>query len=163
MPGQTPSLGPLCPDCGAPLRFDGDVCRRCGFSPREPALTRAGLMTPFGHGFCGVGIGLLLAMVLGLAGETSALHSRALIGLLACAAGARITSWVGCRLAPGVRCAYEHLLISLLLGGVATLAAAAAASPALSLCGLVWLGCAAATYLLLRRYGYRAVRIPQSP
>lgn len=158
MAWQPPFLGPICPDCGAPLRSAASGCKHCGFSPHEPKETHEGIMTAFGYGFCGVGIGLLLAMMLNFAAPSSSPLETVGFGFLLVVVLGRITSWIGQRLAPGLRCTYEHLLLSTLLGGVASFVTAVAVPLPLETYGYIWLGGAVVSYLFIRRYGYHNSR-----
>lgn len=61
----------------------------------------------------------------------------------------------GKRLAPELRCSYEHLLVSLVAGGLATLVVEVVYPLPLDACALLWVGGTVVAYLLMRRYGYR--------
>jgi ribosomal protein L40E len=158
MAWQPPFLGPICPDCGAPLRSSGAACRHCGFSPHDPKELHEGIMTSFGYGFCGVGIGAMAAMVLRMADQPRLSPIDAILDFALALVMGRLTSWLGAKLAARLRCGYEHLLISLLLGGVASFVMVIAAPLSLATCGYIWLGVTLVTYPLMRRYGYRNTR-----
>ena len=151
------NLGPTCPDCGAPLRSPRHGCRRCGFSPQAPDRARGGVLTPFGYGFCGFGVGMLLGLVLNLACELKVAGSAPLLGLLMCLACATLASQVGKRLAPELRCSYEHLLVSLVAGGLVTLVVEVVYPLPVDACAGLWLVGAVLAYGLMRRYGYRNI------
>ncbi len=114
-------------------------------------------MTPFGHGVCAFGGSFMLGIALSMALKGALPHwtlALAPLGLGALSAWA--ASAVGRRLLPQWRCSYEHLLTGWLVGGPCALVAALAglANPESLL--VVWAGGATGTYLLMRRYGYRA-------
>lgn len=111
-------------------------------------------MTSFGYGFCGVGIGVMAAIVLRLAHESRLPPIDAILDFAIALVMGRLTSWLGSKLAPRLRCGYEHLLISLLLGGVACFVVITAVPLPPATCGYVWLGVTLVAYPLMRRYGY---------
>lgn len=113
-------------------------------------------MAPFGYGFCGFGVGGMAGLVLSLLYAVPPGPTAALKGLLLCIIGATVAAQVGKRLAPELHCSYEHLLLSLLSGGVVTMMVAVAGPPAPAVALGLWLAAATGAYLLLRRYGYRA-------
>jgi hypothetical protein len=153
-------LGRLCPGCGAPLRATDTACHACGADPGAPAAP-AHLMTPFGHGLCAfIGVfmlGVALRFTTGVA-EALAGLSRFALALLPVAGGALaayLAAWLGRRLLPQRRCAYEHLLIGGMVGGPCAMMAALAGLSNLESLLLVWAGAVGVTTLLMRRYGYR--------
>ena len=77
-----------------------------------------------------------------------AVFAGGVLGLLLAAA-------VGRRLAPAVRCAYEHLLLALDGAGFVTALVALSYTTGYETLALVWLATAGAVFWLLRRYGYR--------
>lgn len=150
-------LGRTCPLCGRPWRTGAETCPRCGFDPAAPPEQQWGLFTVFGYGLCGFvaggGIGLTAAAAT-VSGPrlqpvaVLAVFVGGVLGLLA-AAG------IGRRLAPAVRCAYEHLLLALDGAGLLTALVAFSAPLGYEGLALIWLGTAAGVFWLLRRYGYR--------
>ncbi len=149
-------LGRLCPTCGAPLRDTDPACPRCGACPGARDRP-AHLMTPFGHGMCAfigafmLGLALRSAVGEALPRSVSALAPVALAILMA-----SLAARVGRMLLPQWRCSYEHLLVGGMLGGPAALMAALAGVTDAQTLLLLWAAAVAVTYLLMRRYGYRA-------
>ena len=153
---QMGKLGRLCEGCGAPLRREAPRCPYCGFDSSLPAELQWGLLTVFGYGVCGfvagAAVGLVTALVIGgsYLQQTTVLIPLAL-GVLACL----LAAGLGKRLAPGVRCAYEHFLLACDVAGVFGVAAALLMSGAFEAILLVWAATMVVSYWLLRRYGYR--------
>ena len=145
----------------APRRATTAACPRCGFDPDRPEATAQGLLTVFGYGLCGALAGGLLGIALAVMVATG--PRLAAVATLATTAGA-VIGWglataVGRRLAPAVRCAYEHLLLALLGAGVTAVLAAFAGVDQPETLALLWLAGAVVVFALLRRYGY-GVRPP---
>jgi len=114
-------------------------------------------MTPFGHGVCAFGGSFMLGIALSMALKGGLPHwALALAPLCLGAWSAWAASAVGRRLLPQWRCSYEHLLTGWLVGGPCALVAVLAGLAHPESLLLVWAGGATGTYLLMRRYGYRA-------
>jgi hypothetical protein len=154
---QERGLGRLCEACGAPLREGDTACPACGWESDGAAPRHWGMLTPFGYGLCAfIGAGLLGA-ALASALRGSLPREAVVLGPVALAAvAAWLAAQVGRRLSPQLRCSYEHLLISGMIGGPAGAMAALAGLQSVEGLLLVWAGATAATYLVMRRYGYRA-------
>lgn len=112
---DSPDLGPLCPDCGTPLRSPSAPCARCGGAAATPAEWQGGVLTPFGYGVCGAAIAAGVALIVNLSLAVG--HYQMLLVMAGAALGATVCSQVGKRLVPHVRVSYERLLLSLLAGG----------------------------------------------
>lgn len=138
------------------------VCPRCGYDATRPEATREGLLTVFGYGLCG-GLagglaGLAVAVMLAVGPRLASLATLATMG--GAVIGWGLATAVGRRLAPAVRCAYEHLLLALLGAGITAVLAAFAGVDHVETLALVWLAGAVVVFALLRRYGYGSRRPP---
>jgi hypothetical protein len=151
-------LGPTCPLCGHPWRPGTRVCRRCAYDADRPQAASAGLLTVFGCGVCGAlagGLaGLAVAVMLAVGPRLAPLATLATMG--GGVIGCGVATAVRRRLAPGVRCTYEHLLLALLGAGVVAVFAAFAGVDQIEALTLAWLSGGIVAFALLRRYGYGA-------
>jgi hypothetical protein len=75
--------------------------------------------------------------------------------------GLLLATNVGRRLAPGIRCAYEHLLLALDGAGIATVMMALCGTTGYEVLALTWLTTGATVFWALRRYGHRAAPPPR--
>lgn len=139
--------------CAAPLRTRDRVCPRCGHEAGTPTTSGSSLMTPFGWGFCGSIAGTIAGYA--ALGATPTPHRLLWVPLALAIIGAAAAAGVGKRLEPQFRCSYEYLLLSFIVGSILSLFPALLSQVTLDTIGLIWLSGVAATYLLLRRYGYK--------
>lgn len=149
-------LGRLCPTCGHPVRPQDAVCTKCRVPLDVPEAMRWGVFTPFGYGMCGFLAGALAVagLILSVPGD----HLLPLLPLAVLTVGlpaALVTAAIGRRLAPEIRCAYEHLLLAADMAGIAALIPVMSGMRGLEAYLLIWLFAAVIGYGAMRRYGYR--------
>ncbi|MBP8955390.1 MAG: hypothetical protein KBI47_23570 [Armatimonadetes bacterium] len=113
----------LCPSCGVPVPHSrrGPTCPHCGHPFDEPLEGRAGHLTPFGYGVCGLIAGGQIGAAVALTDpairfEDPRLALFPMLGGLACCL---VAAWLGSRLDVGVRRGYEVAIFSI-IGGTFT-------------------------------------------
>lgn len=150
-------LGPTCPFCGYPWGPGRAICARCGFDPSAPAENQWGLLTVFGYGLCGAIAGAQIGLAGALASTAGPRlpHVAVLAGLGMGVLGWGFAAGIGRRLAPDVRCAYEHLLLAAIGAGLVLVISVLSGVVQPELMFLTWTLTAAGIFALLRRYGYQ--------
>jgi len=119
----------LCPACGVPVGRGkrGQMCPNCGADLAAPGPEGPHLLTPFGHGMCGLIAGALCGAAGALSCQALAPDIRLL--LFPAAGGttfAAAAAFVGRRLELSVRPGYEAFLLALVAAGACVCAAALA-------------------------------------